>query len=293
MPNRDSRDSDGSVTLSRIDASRCRPLALRSSVTRAMPSRRASRGDATTTGAPLDPDRAAAAPVAGAEQRLEDLGAPGAEQAARSRAPPRPGHRSRRRRARAASPAATARRARAAVPRAPPRHPAPRTSQRPPRSRRPTIAAIMRSRSISSIGAVTTLRPSRSTVTRSASARDLVEPVRDVDDADAVGRELPDDAEEPRAFRRRQRRGRLVHDEDARVERQRLGDLDELLLADAQPGDPRLRVELDPEPLEQAPRRPRPCVRRSRISPASSGSRPRKMFAATPSSGHEVRAPGG
>ena len=82
-----------------------------------------------------------------------------------------------------------------------------------------------------------------------------------------VGGELPDDAEEPRALGRGQRRGRLVHDQDPRLERQRLGDLDELLLADAQPRDPRLRVELDAEPVEQPPRRPRTIARRSRTMP--------------------------
>ena len=46
--------------------------------------------------------------------------------------------------------------------------------------------------------------------------------------------ELPDDLEQPLAFGRRQGGGRLVHDQDARLDRQRLGDLDQLLLADAQ-----------------------------------------------------------
>ena len=54
------RPSDGSVTLSRIEASRCRPMALRSSVTSAMPRRRASprRGDGDRRA--VDADLAAA-----------------------------------------------------------------------------------------------------------------------------------------------------------------------------------------------------------------------------------------
>ena len=84
----------------------------------------------------------------------------------------------------------------------------------------------------------------------------LVDAVRDVDDRDAVGGELADDREQPPAFARRQRRGRLVHDQDASLDRQRLGDLDELLLADPERSDAGIRVELDAEPVEQ-----RPCPR--------------------------------
>ena len=81
----------------------------------------------------------------------------------------------------------------------------------------------------------------------------LVHAVRGVDDRDAFARELAHDLEQRLAFRRRQRRGRLVHDEDARVERQRLGDLDQLLLADAQLGDPASRASIvDAEPLQAA-----------------------------------------
>ena len=47
-------------------------------------------------------------------------------------------------------------------------------------------------------------------------------------DACAVLAQLPDDAEEFRDFGVVERRGRLVHDQHARVERQRLRDLDHL-----------------------------------------------------------------
>ena len=60
-------------------------------------------------------------------------------------------------------------------------------------------------------------------------------------------------------------RGRLVHDDDARVERQRLGDLDELALGERQVGDRRVGLEVDAKPPQQrrhvAPRSP--CGRRA------------------------------
>ena len=83
---------------------------------------------------------------------------------------------------------------------------------------------------------------------------DLVQAVRGVDDRDARLRELSHDLEQGLAFRRRERGGRLVHDQDPRVERQRLGDLDQLLLADPELRDATLRVDLDAEPLQQCAR---------------------------------------
>ena len=50
-----------------------------------------------------------------------------------------------------------------------------------------------------------------------------------------AARRLVDDAEQPLDLDRRQRRGRLVHDDDLGVERQGLADLDDLLLGDRQP----------------------------------------------------------
>ncbi len=170
MPKRERRDSDGRVTLSRIEASRCRPLALRSSVTSAMPRRRASRGEATVDRRAGDADLAAAAAAAGAEQRLEDLGAAGAEQA--GDAEHLAGADLEADAVEDALPAVAGgqRRARGRGPRAPARRPAVRRTRTPASGWRPTIAAIIRLRSISPIGAVTTWRPSRSTVTRSASS---------------------------------------------------------------------------------------------------------------------------
>ncbi len=55
---------------------------------------------------------------------------------------------------------------------------------------------------------------------------DLVQAMRDEDDGDAGGLEFGDHLQETRRLGGGQARGRLVHDDDARLERQRLGDLD-------------------------------------------------------------------
>ena len=99
---------------------------------------------------------------------------------------------------------------------------------------RPTIAAMMRSSVELGDRRVSTCAPVAEHGDAVGELHDLVDAVRDVDDRDAVAGELPDDLEQPLAFGRRQGRGRLVHDQDAGVDRQRLGDLDQLLLADAQ-----------------------------------------------------------
>ena len=59
-------------------------------------------------------------------------------------------------------------------------------------------------------------------------ARHFLEPVRDVDDADAARRDLAHDGEQPLDFGGGERRRRLVHDEDLRRVGQRLGDGDDL-----------------------------------------------------------------
>ena len=52
-------------------------------------------------------------------------------------------------------------------------------------------------------------------------------------------------------LRRAERGGRLVHDEDARVARNRFGDLDQLLLADHQVFDHRVRIDASLQTLHQ------------------------------------------
>ena len=67
--------------------------------------------------------------------------------------------------------------------------------------------------------------------------------MRDVDHADAARAQLVEDAEERLDFGVGERGGRLIQNEDARFLRERLGDLDELLLPDAELTDGRARVE--------------------------------------------------
>ena len=61
--------------------------------------------------------------------------------------------------------------------------------------------------------------------------------MRDEDDADARRLEIGDDLEEPVRLGDGEARRRLVHDDDAGIERQRLGDLDELALGEREVGD--------------------------------------------------------
>ena len=77
-----------------------------------------------------------------------------------------------------------------------------------------------------------------------AMREDLGHAVADIDDADAARLELRDDPEQLAGLALGQRSGRLVEDQDRAVERQRLGDLDDLLLGDRQFPDQRLRIDL-------------------------------------------------
>ena len=119
---------------------------------------------------------------------------------------------------------------------------------------RPTIAEMIALSDRPSIGAVNTRSPSRSTVTAIGESDDFVQAVRRVDDRNARLRELPHDLEQGLAFRGRERGRRLVHDQNPRVQRQRLGDFDQLLFADPELGDATLRVNLDAEPLQERAR---------------------------------------
>ncbi len=65
-----------------------------------------------------------------------------------------------------------------------------------------------------------------------AELEDLVEPVRDEDDAPALRDEVARRPEHALDLRLAQRRRRLVEDEQARVADEQAGDLDELPLAD-------------------------------------------------------------
>ena len=96
--------------------------------------------------------------------------------------------------------------------------------------------------------------------------------------------QLPDDLEQLLRLARGQRRRRLVHDDDARVEGQRLGDLDHLHLPDGQASRPACRAACC-RPTRSQQRRGRARAwrrRRSGLSEpaACASSLPRKMLAA-------------
>ncbi len=80
---------------------------------------------------------------------------------------------------------------------------------------------------------------------------ELLEAMRDVDDPVAALAQDPGDPEQLVDLRLGERRRRLVHDQDIRVEGERLRDLHHLLLGDGQTGDAGPRVEADVELFEQ------------------------------------------
>ena len=80
---------------------------------------------------------------------------------------------------------------------------------------------------------------------------DLVELVRDQDRGDALPLEFEQQVEQRLAVLFGKAGGRLVEDQQLDFLAQRLGDLDQLLLADADIGDERLGVFVEPDLLEQ------------------------------------------
>ena len=80
----------------------------------------------------------------------------------------------------------------------------------------------------------------------------FLQTVGDVNDAAPLIAQLVDDDEQVVDLLGRQRRSRLVHDQDARVCRKRLGDFNHLLLGNSQIADDRLRVDLDVHAAEHS-----------------------------------------
>jgi hypothetical protein len=74
-------------------------------------------------------------------------------------------------------------------------------------------------------------------------AEDLVELVADEEDGLAVGLEPLDEREELGDLVVRERGGRLVHDDDAGVDRERAGDGHEVRVGDTEVAEPRARVD--------------------------------------------------
>src|SRR5258708_3447155 len=85
-------------------------------------------------------------------------------------------------------------------------------------------------------------------------ARHLVELVRDQDRGHALGAKLEQEIEQRRAVTFVEARGRLVENQEAHLFGQRLGDLHQLLLADADIGDQRVRRFVESHLGEQLPR---------------------------------------
>ena len=88
--------------------------------------------------------------------------------------------------------------------------------------------------------AVPTIRPFFITVDPVGEVEDVVDVVADEEDADALGLELLDQLADLGGLGRPERGGRLVHDQDARVEMDRARDRDRLALA--------ARERLSPDP---------------------------------------------
>ena len=89
------------------------------------------------------------------------------------------------------------------------------------------------------------------------------QPMRDVDDGRSVPRDRADAVEEAFALGSREELGRLVEHEDLRLERERLGDLEQLPVRNAELADPRRRVDARPD-HGQLVHRPRPGSRNRR-----------------------------
>ena len=88
-------------------------------------------------------------------------------------------------------------------------------------------------------------------MTPATDLRDLFEVVGDEDDADAASGQFAHQLEQPLGLLTGQRGSRLVHDEDAHLSGQRLGDLDHLLLGDPQGADDPQGIDRRADPVQE------------------------------------------
>ena len=125
-------------------------------------------------------------------------------------------------------------------------------------------------------------------MTRVAEGEDLVEAVGDEHQGAALVAQAAGDGEEPGDLVAAERGGRLVHDEQPCVERDGLGDLDDLLVGDREAERRAARVDVHAEPLEEGRRLAvhAPTWSMRRLPPT--GIRPMKMFSVTERSGKSV-----
>ena len=128
--------------------------------------------------------------------------------------------------------------------------------------------------------------PSRNTVARSHSSKTSSRRWLTNSTATPRSRSLADDREQPLDLVGRQRRRRLVEDQDPRLDRQRLGDLDQLLVGHRQAADRRPDVEPDVELRRTASRARRRIAPQSTSEAARSARGPMKTFSATDRSGN-------
>jgi hypothetical protein len=77
--------------------------------------------------------------------------------------------------------------------------------------------------------------------------------MRDVDDRQTALLQPMDDAKERRDLGVGQGGGRLIHDDQPRIERERLGDLDHLLFGDGEGADDGAGIQLHAQLVEQLP----------------------------------------
>ena len=103
--------------------------------------------------------------------------------------------------------------------------------------RRPTIISTSRPTSVRATSVIADVLAIAQHGDAVAHFEDLFEVVRDEDHRDALRLQLAHDREQMLGFGGRERGGRLVEDQNARIERERLADLDELLLRDRQFAD--------------------------------------------------------
>src|SRR5260370_9239757 len=117
---------------------------------------------------------------------------------------------------------------------------------------------------------------------------DLLEAVADEEDGQAAVAQRADDREEALDLVQRERRGRLVHNQNARIQRQRFGNFDQLLVGHGQPANGCLCRNRDLELAEQTARRA------PHTAPVDGAERGRRLVAQEHVFGHrEVRKQSG
>ena len=102
----------------------------------------------------------------------------------------------------------------------------------------------------------------------------LFQPVGDEHDGDAVLAQPVHDRHQPLHLGLGQRRGRLVHDDEAALQRQRAGDLDQLLLGDRQRRHRRRRIDVEADAGDD-----RRATSSSILPPADQPERPERRAA--------------